>query len=238
MVFINNIIRKMKQGQTGPYLCTGDDEIQYIVKGPNTTYRGLIHEWVCGHLGLAIGLPIPMLAIAYVDRSLLEFGQYELREGDWFASKYEENIQDVPFELLNKLDQEGLKLLFLFDYWICNGDRVLTQLGGNPNLFIRSDLRTFIVLDHNMAFERGFDESFAKNKMSHVGAVAWFSAQRSLFDQENYEKTLETGFAQIDDILASVPEEWVDSCGDPDVLTDIKNILARFRQSEFWEAIK
>lgn len=114
----------------------------------------------------------------------------------------------------------------------------MTQLGGNPNLFIRADWRTFIVLDHNMAFERGFDASFKRDKTLHVGATAWFSTQLSLFDQQYYEEILEMGFAQIDTILMSVPNKWVMACGDLDVLIDIRNTLARFRQPEFWEGIK
>ncbi|KAB7660497.1 hypothetical protein GBN14_02530 [Plesiomonas shigelloides] len=228
----------MRQGQTGPYLCAADDGNLYIVKGPNTTYLGLIYEWVCGHLGLAIGLPVPALEIAYVDSSLLEYGGYDFTEGDWFASKYVENIQDVPFELVSELDVSKLKLLFLFDYWIKNGDRVLGQFGGNPNLFIRSDLSTFVVLDHNMAFERGFDENFEKDKMEHVGASAWFSVQLDLYEKQYYEGILDAGFAQIDTILNSVPPVWVDASGENNVLTDIKNTLERFKQPEFWEGIK
>ncbi|MEI8635068.1 hypothetical protein P4S72_29545 [Vibrio sp. PP-XX7] len=68
------------------------------------------------------------------------------------------------------LTQMAWKLLFLFDYWIKNGDRNLTQNGGNPNLFIRSDLQSFIVLDHNLAFDVDHDETFNDLKGLHVGS--------------------------------------------------------------------
>ncbi|WP_375320654.1 HipA family kinase [Aliivibrio logei] len=238
MVYIEKIIRKMKQGQTGPYLCVGDDRLQYIVKGPNTTYKGLIHEWVCGKLGKLLGITIPDFDIAYVDGSLVEFSSYELTEGDWFASKYEENIQDVPFQRLRELDSEKLKLLFVFDYWIKNADRNLTASGGNPNLFICSDLFSFIVLDHNLAFDEEHDLLFNDLKGLHVGATAWFAEQMSLFDREYYEKCLEVAFNELDSILESVPQEWVDNCGDDSILDDIRVILSRFKEAEFWEGIK
>lgn len=228
----------MKQGQTGPYLCAGDDGHQYIVKGPNTTYRGLIHEWVCGSLGKSLGLPIPDFDIAYVDSSLLEFGHYELSEGDWFASKFEENIQDVPYQALSNLNPEGLKLLFLFDYWVKNGDRNLTERGGNPNLFIRSDLHSFIVLDHNLAFDLDYDNDFEELKKIHVGSSAWFSKQRALLDPEFYSERLETCFSDLDLILDSLPDEWVENCGDYGIVDRIRVTLARFRSTEFWEGIK
>lgn len=228
----------MKQGQTGPYLCVGDDNNQYIVKGPNTTYRGLINEWVCGKLGKAIRLPIPDFEIAYVDRSLLAFGDYEISEGDWFASKYESNIQDVLYYQLCQLDIDGLKRLFLFDYWIKNGDRTLTQSGGNPNLFIRSDLQSFIVLDHNLAFDIDHDDAFDELKRRHVSSRAWFSEQRALLDHEFYEELLESCFSELDSIFDSVPEEWLENCGDDGILESIRVTLSRFRTPEFWEGIK
>ncbi len=228
----------MKQGQTGPYLCVGDDNNQYIVKGPNTTYQGLIHEWVCGKLGKRIGLPIPDFEIAYVDGSLLEFGHYELREGEWFGSKYQENIQDVPYQKLGDLDVAGLKLLFLFDYWIKNGDRNLTASGGNPNLFICSDMTSFIVLDHNLAFDSEYNDTFHRIKKLHVGSSAWFSGPRDLLAQNAYEQQLEECFDGLDSILASIPEEWLDNCGHNSIVEEIRVTLARFRTPEFWEAIK
>ncbi|EGU40879.1 hypothetical protein VII00023_08094 [Vibrio ichthyoenteri ATCC 700023] len=238
MVYIERIIRKMNQGQTGPYLCVGDDDNQYIVKGPNTTYQGLIHEWVCGRLGKVIGLPVPHFDIAYVDGSLLEYGRYELSEGYWFASRYEENIQDVPYQRLADLDVNGLKLLFLFDYWIKNGDRNLTEHGGNPNLFIRSDLRSFIVLDHNLAFDPDYEDNFHNLKNLHVGSSAWFSEQRSLFDPNTYEELLERCFGELNSIIDSVPKEWVECCAENGVFEDIRVTLSRFRTQAFWEGIR
>ncbi len=228
----------MNQGQTGPYLCVGNNGMHYIVKGPNTTYRGLIREFVCGKLGKAIGLPVPDFEIVYVDRSLLEYGNYELSEGDWFASKYEENIQDVPYQRLSDLDANGLKLLFLFDYWIKNDDRTLTESGGNPNLFIRSDLTSFIVLDHNLAFAADYDDCFEERKNLHVSASIWFSQQMSLFDKENYEELLGKCFEQLDPMLDAIPDEWLENCGDDGIVDGIRVTLARFKTAEFWEGIK
>lgn len=228
----------MKQGQTGPYLCAGNDGNLYVVKGKNTNYRGLVCEWVCGHLGRSIGLPIPDIDILYVDHSLLEYGNYELTQGDWFASKYEKNIQDVPFQKLTELDRECLKLLFLFDYWIKNGDRTLTERGGNPNLFIRSDLCSLIVLDHNLAFDVDHDKDFDKLKMLHVGSSAWFSEQRTLFDKERYQLLLSQSFDKLDVILESIPEEWLENLGGNRIFEEIRGVLARFTTPEFWEVIQ
>lgn len=43
---------------------------------------------------------------------------------------------------------------------------------------------------------------------------------------------------ELDSILESVPEEWLDNCGDDSILKEIRTTLSRFRLPEFWEGIK
>lgn len=43
---------------------------------------------------------------------------------------------------------------------------------------------------------------------------------------------------ELDSILESVPEEWLDNCGDDGILEEIRTTLSRFRLPEFWEGIK
>ncbi|WP_024612604.1 HipA family kinase [Pseudoalteromonas sp. TB64] len=238
MIYIEKIIRKLSQGQTGPYLCVDDQQVQYVVKGPNTTYKGLINEFVCGQLGKAIGLPIPDFHIAYIDNALLEYSTYDLEEGDWFASKYMENIQDVPFVALQKLNSEHLKLLFIFDYWILNSDRTLTKMGGNPNLFIDSSFARLFVLDHNLAFSEDFIETLDDFKKLHVAQDAWFSSQMELFEKENYMDLFELAIGKLDQIFRMIPKYWLDNCGEHGILDKIRVELCRFREPEFWEGIK
>ncbi|MGR5267719.1 HipA family kinase [Vibrio astriarenae] len=236
MVNIEKIVRQMKQGQTGPYLCVGDDGHQYIVKGPNTTYAGLIHEWVCGKLGQHIGLPIPEFDTAYIVGDLIEYDSYQLSEGEWFASKYEQNIQDVPFQALNTLDSSLLKLLFFFDYWVKNGDRNLTNHGGNPNLFIGPDMKSCFVLDHNLAFDCDYDIDSIKDL--HVGKEAWFAEQLSLLDKTDYTDRIDKALERLDEIFESVPDEWLEQCHEDSILDSIRVVLHRIYEPEFWEGIK
>lgn len=238
MVYIERIIRQLNQGRTGPYLCVDDKKVKYVVKGPNTTYRGLINELICGQLGTVIGLPIPDFNIAYIDMALLEYSTYDLEEGDWFASKYMDNIQDIPFDRLKSLDSEQLKLLFIFDYWINNADRTLTNKGGNPNLFIDSSLRALFVLDHNLAFSDDFFENLDNFKKLHVAQSIWFSEQMELFDKVNYTRLFEEAIEKLDQIFESIPKDWLDKCGDNGILDEIRVKLCRFRMPEFWEGIK
>lgn len=238
MIMVKSIIRRMHQGATGPYLCMGEDNKLYVVKGPNTTYKGLINEWICAHLGQEIHLPIPAFSTAYIDRTLIEYGDYDLDEGEWFASEYQHNIQDVTYNILGHFGHENLKLLFVFDYWIQNGDRNLTDIGGNPNLFVSPLDKRFFVLDHNLAFDKNFDACFAKNKSIHLGASSWYAAQLELYETNNYKMTLNAALSKIDNILNSVPQEWVEKSEDSSILANIKLILSRINSAEFWEGIK
>ncbi|MFM2480343.1 HipA family kinase [Celerinatantimonas sp. YJH-8] len=241
MAFITSIIRQMNQGYTAPYLCQADDGHKYIVKGLSTTYKGLIYEWVCGKLGQSIGLPIPDCEIVYIDSALLEYDNYALTEGEWFASQYIENIQDITFNLLDNVDSEQLKLLFLFDYWIKNADRTLTNKGGNPNLFIKGDLETCIVLDHNLAFDPDYDDLYDQTKMLHVGSTAWFSTQTKLLtplDKEKYQTLLENSLDQLEYITSFIPEEWLANCEDNGILNYIRATLSRINAPDFWEGIR
>ncbi|ELV8621697.1 hypothetical protein QNF08_001705 [Vibrio vulnificus] len=236
MIAINSISKEMTQGQTGPYLCADEDDNEYIVKGPRTTYRGLVHELVCATLGKSMGLPIPDFDIAYVDRTLLRYSEYSLSEGDWFASKFEPNIQDLVYSAVDKLDQELLKLLFIFDYWIKNNDRTLTEKGGNPNVFIKPDGVSIIVLDHNLAFCPTFDAEWDEKKMLHVGAGAWYQEQLSLYDRQTFSELMKKAIRSLDDL--EFPDEWREYCSIDSIMEDIRLTLARYETEEFWEGIK
>lgn len=132
-ICITHVLREMKQGRTTPYLCKDDEDRQHIVKGENATIAGLVREWICAVIGTEFGLPIPDFSVAWADtpfqrkRDLFEYN---------FASCFVENIQDVTPSILKGLNQDLLNDLYMFDYWILNADRNLTEHGGNPNFFV------------------------------------------------------------------------------------------------------
>lgn len=55
-----------------PFRCRGADGRHYFVKLGNARPEGLIGEWVCAHLGRAMGLPVADFSLVTVD---LEFKQ-------------------------------------------------------------------------------------------------------------------------------------------------------------------
>ncbi|QFT39837.1 MULTISPECIES: HipA family kinase [unclassified Vibrio] len=236
MILIGSISKEMTQGQTGPYLCADENDKEYIVKGPRTTYTGLVHELVCATIGKAVGLPIPNFDIAYIDRMLVRYGDYSLEEGDWFASQFEPNVQDLVYSAIPNLDPNMMKLLFIFDYWIKNNDRTLTEKGGNPNVFIKPDGHSIVVLDHNLAFCPTFDDEWEEKKIYHVGASAWYQEQLDLYDKQHFMELMEAAMLEFDKI--EYPDEWLENCPNDSIIDDIRLTLSRYETEEFWEGIK
>lgn len=56
---IIEITRQASQGRSEPYLCVGEDGLNYYVKGRQSGLPTRINEWICAHLGRVFGLPIP-----------------------------------------------------------------------------------------------------------------------------------------------------------------------------------
>lgn len=93
-----------------------------------------------------------------------------------------------------------------FDWWVRNGDRTLSNAGGNPNLFWDVDESQLLVLDHNQAF----DEHFSIQDFIELHA---FSKQipRLRGDwivQQQYAGRMVQALKAWDKICDTVPHEW------------------------------
>lgn len=75
-VAVTRYIEPLKEGGSLPGLVEADDGFKYVVKwkGAGQGYKALIAEMIGGLLAKALGLKVPELVIAYLDRS---FGRAE-----------------------------------------------------------------------------------------------------------------------------------------------------------------
>ena len=240
MLEVVEIITKIKQGMTEPYLCGANDGNQYVVKGNSTLGKGRIVECICGHIGKAFELPIPDFDIIDVPDYLLEYDgvlSQELGAGPAFASMFIPQLQEINLSTVNKLDTELLQDIFLFDYWVKNEDRTLGDTGkGNPNLVYRPIDDQLYVLDHNLAFE---DYSIEDMRKSHVGRNAWFGQQMDLFTINGYKDRMEAAVVNLDAHIEDLPDEWFSCSTVKDGLIDsIITRLNSFRDEEFWEPLQ
>ena len=58
-ITVVEVIKQADQGLSSPFLCRGDDDLMYFVKGRASGRASQWAEWLAGHLGQALGLPIP-----------------------------------------------------------------------------------------------------------------------------------------------------------------------------------
>lgn len=206
---IVEILDRSEQGVTKPFICRGEDGKIYFVKGKGAGKRSLICEWMASSLGSKMGLPVPPHRIVEVPSALIDLGSRDdlgdLGDGPAFASQRQQlvelslsNICSVPVALQ--------RLVLAFDWWIRNGDRTLSDKGGNPNLFWSLEKGHLVVLDHNLAFD---DTVTAADFL----ALHAFSAQsRVLFEdwvfQQQLCRTCLEAMDGWDAICSEIPVEW------------------------------
>ena len=98
---IREIISRSNQGITRPFVCRGDDGHLYYVKGACAGRKALISEWLAGHIGKRLGLPIPEFDLAEIPESLIAGSAREdisdLGAGIGFASRAVENADELSY---------------------------------------------------------------------------------------------------------------------------------------------
>ena len=152
-VEIVEVLRRSEQGMTEPFVCRGNDDAVYFVKGTGAGRKSQICEWIAGKLGIALGLPVAPFKIVDVSEALVETFSYldlgELGIGPAFGSLRQEGLE-LTVSLIQEVPANIQRDLLTFDWWIRNEDRCLTKYGGNPNLLWKSDSAELVVIDHNL----------------------------------------------------------------------------------------
>lgn len=207
---IVEIIRRSEQGVTRPFVCRGDDGAIYWVKGNGAGATALCNEWIGGCLAHSIGLPIPRFVLAEVPPEVISFSDApeanDLGAGIVFASEDVPGACELTFDRVAHVPDVTRWQILLFDWWVRNADRSLGPRGGNVNLLHVPDADTVHVIDHNMAFDPGFDPvGFWQEHVFHedTGSIptAWL--------QEAKDK-MRTAAGALDGILAGLPARWTD----------------------------
>lgn len=232
---IAEIVRPIDSGMTRPFLCRLADGHLYAVKGRAALNRGLVAEVVAGRLGRMFGLPIPPFAIGHMPRALLHHhgdadAARAIGEGLAFASAWQDSLQPVTPLTLTRQDQTLLARLYVFDHWIANGDRTLTEHGGNPNLFVRLPDGVPVVIDHNLAFAADYDP--ATELPLHAGRAAWRDAPDGAALAAAMRPVMNEARALLPRIIDTLPEAWLDD--DVDIVRSIAARLDRCALPAFW----
>lgn len=245
-VQIREIIKPAEEGVTQPYFCSDKSGNHYLVKSlEGMPPRELVSEWVCAWLAIAFGLPCGPPCIMCDFGMMFELGGY----GTWqhehdlaFASPEVVGAMELNYAQAEKLDESFKRHLFVFDYWIQNADRVLSDVGGRVNLLFDGSSSLPVVIDHNQAFDPRFS---AKNfSYKHIfGYDNRPAFQLDLVHREELEQLMAQTLLSLDAIVGDMPQEWRDAANEQlsgkDIIDDvIRPILERYTKPEFWQDVE
>lgn len=238
-VIIEEVLGRAKQGLTEPFICRGDDGVIYFVKGRGAGRRSQVCEWVAAQLATELGLPIAEYVLAEVPDELVEAGVFpdiqQLGSGTVFASRELPHPQELTATTRDLVPPKTATDILVFDWWLHNEDRHLTERGGNPNLLWDMQGDGLVVIDHNQAFDRNFDpKTFLE---SHVFARFWNNIFGDHLERQRYGTKLQAVLSKLPSIRATIPSSWwyVDDGVLADVSWDeIEACLERCRREDFW----
>ena len=240
MIEICEVIRWSDQGVTRPFICRDEQGRQLWVKGRAWSSKELAAEWVCARLAHLWGLPVAKFSLVTVADDLIRLSAVpqiaSLGSGIGFGSFHVGGAAELDYTDVQKIDANLQAEILLFDYWVQNGDRILGDNGGNPNLLWQPHQDRLVVIDHNSAFARDFSASeFFQQHVFHDARAQW----NSEFREQHQKKLLEL-LGQLSDIWESIPEEWSvddDVTGFSTDLIRMKDILHRVEKNPeaFWE---
>jgi hypothetical protein len=236
------IVRRITDCATQPFLCRCDDGELYVVKGmPCVPKKQLIAEWVSACLAKELQLSLPDFKIVYVDQSLTEFvpeWRNELNEGYAFATKFISGVSPITFPQAHaNVDVSSQKKIYLFDKWINNSDRALSPSGGNVNIIYDYRNNRYYLIDHNLAFDHDEVPGEFDHHVYSERHRAWIF---DLVDRQAGEDDTKRAKRILPASLADLPEEWLieDAYEHEAYVNFIQSTLDRVLENNFWSNIK
>ena len=209
MIFIEEIVSQMHQGATKPLRCLDSNSIEYVVKfDGGMTFNELVKEWLGACLAKEFGLNVPAFDAAFLDQTLsssYSFAESKPKEEIAFASCLVADCSEYSLTNESLVDENVKRDVFVFDLWVQNHDRNLTEQGGNVNL-LWSLSQGLYVIDHNLIFqpESGFADQ-------HVFRQAGEFVYQDGLLRNDYQTRLLNVMQKWDDIESSLPKEWLEA---------------------------
>jgi hypothetical protein len=208
---IHEVWERTEQGMTRPYRCGADDGHSYYVKSRGAGWRSLVCEWVAGRLAVQLNLPIAPFAQVQVPAGFETIfklrGDHDLAAGLAFGSRIAEQTREFEPSLLARCKPAFRRDLVVFDWWVRNADRTLGALSGNPNLLWNTATEAPVVIDHNMAFDQGFDAALFME--THVFRVDLAEVAGDMLLRADYAQRFTSLLAEFATIWAELPQNWV-----------------------------
>ena len=184
MLQIQTIMDRAEQGITSPFICMAENSLEYFVKGLHATRASQINEWIGGNMAQALSLPVAPFDLLKVGEELYEelpARMKEIGKGICFGSQTQKGYALLEPADIPRIDIVMQRQIATFDWFIRNEDRTI----GNPNLLYRNCDNPLIVIDHNCAFDTGFNpKNFLQN---HIFSSAFKQVLEDWVLQEEME---------------------------------------------------
>jgi len=225
-------------GVSRPFRCIGEDEAEYFVKLKNVGWNHLVKEWIAGRLAQEMDLSAAEIAQVRIPPELVAGNaelESELGHGLAFGSRRVSPAERLALAFVPEDPDGKLSRILLFDWWIRNCDRSLTETGGNPNLLWQLDPGRVVMFDHDNAFDSNFNaDHFWQYHALRAHRTAWATTRR-----QEMIAWLAAGAACLDRLWDELPEEWLlDTYGDPRCTLDkagLNSVLLSFSTNQdFW----
>lgn len=209
VVVVKEVIDRTKQGYTKPFRCKGEDGHTYYVKGRDASRKSQICEWVTGRLAKAFGLPVAEQRIVEIPDALhfaLPAHWQGIGAGLAFGSRAVSGVVELNWSLKHRVPVDLQQRLLVFDWWVRNADRTLTELGGNPNLLWDTAADNLVVIDHNLAFDDDFisDDFLA----THVFSDQWSNISGDFINRKYWQDCCIEAKLSLEEALDTMPDEW------------------------------
>lgn len=134
---------------------------------------------------------------------------------------------ELEYETIKEISLSLQKDILLFDLWVHNEDRTLSEFGGNSNLLWQN--KKLHVIDHNLIFDDDFNQNdFWK---LHVFRQA---NDFDLVERSNYQNKMQQVLKTWLSILDLIPQEWENEFNPKTTLQH----LTEDANGNIWERLK
>lgn len=206
---ITQIIRRTDQGATRPFICHTDDGHTYYAKGRSASTGERIREWMGTHLAKAFGLPVPPMRLLEAPDLLIRSSGNEalqdLGTGYAVGSRQIPAVSELRNDEIPLIPSELQQAILVFDYWVQNEDRTLTNFGGNPNLLRDKTSGKLYAIDYNLILPNHFDADLFWQ--THVFRNSFDNARP---DKVLFKQKMQRALLIWQQTWDQLPEEWLD----------------------------
>lgn len=182
---VTAIIRRADQGATRPFICRANNGKVYYVKGKSASTGERIREWMGGNLAKAFGLNAPKMAILEIPKFLLYSAEEKSDLGAGYAVGSQQilSTSELRHEEIELIPRPVQQQILLFDYWVRNEDRTLSDLGGNPNLLWNTVQKILYAIDYNLILQTILMKS-CFGRHTHLPTVASYTNWKRQSDRQ------------------------------------------------------